>query len=132
MTSSWAYRILFAGQWFWPVPLFILLLFCPESPWWLIRKDRIEDAEHSLNRLFNGDAITERLAMMIHTHEREKELEANTSYLDCFRGVDLRRTEIAFAVMSIQPRESTSNAPPKGALLTLLEKISFWTHAARK
>mgnify|MGYP005988526899 CR=1 FL=1 len=104
MESRWAYAILFAGQWIWPVPLFIALVFCPESPWWLIRKNRIDDAEHALTRLFNGDGIKERLAMMVHTHEREREMEATSSYLDCFRGTDLRRTEIAFFVMSIQPR----------------------------
>ena len=108
MESRWAYDILFAGQWIWPVPLFIALIFCPESPWWLIRKNRIDDAEHALKRLFNDDGITERLAMMVHTHERENEMETSTSYLDCFRGVDLRRTEIAFCVMSIQPRTSLS------------------------
>ena len=32
--------------------------------------------------------------MMVHTNELEKEIEAGTSYLDCFKGVDLRRTEI--------------------------------------
>jgi SP family general alpha glucoside:H+ symporter-like MFS transporter len=42
--------------------------------------------------------------MMIHTYEREKEAkETKTSYLDCFKGVDLRRTEIAVAAMAIQP-----------------------------
>jgi MFS transporter, SP family, general alpha glucoside:H+ symporter len=42
------------------------------------------------------------IAMMIHTDELEKELSAGTHYLDCFRGIDLRRTEIACVVWMIQ------------------------------
>jgi SP family general alpha glucoside:H+ symporter-like MFS transporter len=40
--------------------------------------------------------------MMIHTNELEKEASAGTHYLDCFRGTDLRRTEIACVVWMIQ------------------------------
>lgn len=40
--------------------------------------------------------------MMIHTNELEKEFTAGTGYLDCFKGVDLRRTEIACVVWMIQ------------------------------
>lgn len=121
-TSRWSYSIMFAGQWFWPIPLFIGMLFCPESPWWLIRKNRLEDAEHSLRRLFNNDGIKERLAMMVHTHERENEMETGTSYLECFRGVDLRRTEIAFMVMAIQP---LSGLPLQGANTFFFEQAGL-------
>ena len=128
MSGKWSYDIMFAGQWIWPVPLFIGLLFCPESPWWLIRKDRLEDAEHSLRRLFNDDSIKERLAMMIHTHEREKEMETKSaSYLDCLRGVDLRRTEIAFMVMAIQ---ILSGLPLQGANTYFFEQAGLSVNQA--
>lgn len=122
ISGRWAYGIMFAGQWIWPIPLFIGMLFCPESPWWLIRKDRLEDAEHSLRRLFNDDGIKERLAMMIHTHEREEEMDVRSSYLDCLRGVDLRRTEIAFMVMAIQP---LSGLPLQGANTYFFEQAGL-------
>lgn len=32
-TSQWAYRIPFAIQWIWPVPIFIASYLAPESPW---------------------------------------------------------------------------------------------------
>lgn len=32
--------------------------------------------------------------MIEHTNELEKSLKAGTTYWDCFKGVDLRRTEI--------------------------------------
>ncbi|KAK1714076.1 general alpha-glucoside permease [Colletotrichum lupini] len=41
--------------------------------------------------------------MMIHTNEIEQQMDDGTSYLDCFRGVDLRRTEIACMAFAAQP-----------------------------
>jgi len=38
------------------------------------------------------------VAMMIHTNNIEKELAKGSSYFDCFKGIDLRRTEIACVV----------------------------------
>lgn len=34
------------------------------------------------------------LASILHTNEIEREMETGTSYWDCFKGTDLRRTEI--------------------------------------
>ncbi|KAN0090028.1 putative MFS maltose permease [Hyaloscypha variabilis] len=104
--DEWAYRIPFAIQWIWPLPILIGVLFAPESPWWLVRKNRVADAKKALLRLttrndpdFNADAT---IAMMSHTNALEKEISAGTSYLDCFKGVDLRRTEIACMVWMVQ------------------------------
>ncbi|CRK25865.1 hypothetical protein BN1723_018244, partial [Verticillium longisporum] len=47
-TDEWSYRIPYALQWIWPVPIMIGVYFAPESPWWLIRKGRVDDAKHSL------------------------------------------------------------------------------------
>jgi SP family general alpha glucoside:H+ symporter-like MFS transporter len=101
MPSEWAYRIPFAIQWVWPVFLFIGIIFCPESPWWLVRRGRIEDAERSLKRLSNGEGAEQTVAMMLRTTQEEKEVGGG-SYWDCFKGTNLRRTEIAFAVWSLQ------------------------------
>jgi len=32
--DQWAYRIPFAIQWMWPLPILIGCIFAPESPWW--------------------------------------------------------------------------------------------------
>jgi hypothetical protein len=37
----------------------------------------------------------ETLALIVHTDNLEKEITAGTTYFDCFRGVERRRTEIA-------------------------------------
>ena len=39
---------------------------------------------------------------MIHTNEIEREMQEGTSYLDCFKGTDARRTEIVSATWVIQ------------------------------
>ncbi|KAK3197264.1 hypothetical protein GRF29_1536g1176888 [Pseudopithomyces chartarum] len=98
--DQWAYRIPYAIQWVYPIPLIIGIAFAPESPWWLVRKERYEDAKKMVLRLaspeknpdFNAD---ETIAMYKHTNELEKAVSEGTSYWDCFKGTDLRRTEIA-------------------------------------
>ncbi|KAH8801352.1 general substrate transporter [Xylogone sp. PMI_703] len=103
--TQWAYRIPFAIQWFWPIPLFILAWLAPDSPWWLVRQGRLADAEHSLKRLSSSMTPAEirmKLAMMVHTNSLEKAMKTESSYLDCFRSTNLRRTEIACMVLSAQ------------------------------
>lgn len=105
--DEWAYRIPYALQWIWPVPLIIGIFLAPESPWWLVRKERYEEAKVQLLRLtsrnkeanFNAD---ETIAMMKHTNELEKAVSEGASYLSCFKGTDLRRTEIACMVWFTQ------------------------------
>ncbi|KAJ5183939.1 hypothetical protein N7492_001555 [Penicillium capsulatum] len=95
--DQWSYRIPFALQWIWPVPLMVICWLAPESPWYLVRKDRLEDAKISIRRLAGSkteDQINGQLAMMVHTSKIEAEIEAGTTYMDCFKGVDRRRTEI--------------------------------------
>jgi SP family general alpha glucoside:H+ symporter-like MFS transporter len=104
-TDQWGYRLPFAVQWVWPVPLFCIMVFAPESPWWLVRKNRPEEAERSLKRLSRADAnvdVKATVAMLIHTDDHEREISSGTTYLDCFKGPDLRRTEICTVVFCIQ------------------------------
>lgn len=103
-TTQWSYRIPFAVQWVWPVPLLILILFAPESPWWLARKNRMVDAEKSLRRLSSRspEELNGTLSQIIYTTRLEEELESGGSYLDCFKGIDLRRTEICCMIFAGQ------------------------------
>jgi SP family general alpha glucoside:H+ symporter-like MFS transporter len=104
--DEWAYRIPFAVQWIWPIPILVGVFLAPESPWWLVRKGRIEEAKRSILRLTGrGDpdfSVDETVAMIIHTNELEKEIAAGTSYADCFKGTDLRRTEIVCLTWAAQ------------------------------
>ncbi|CAG7563233.1 unnamed protein product [Fusarium equiseti] len=104
--DEWAYRIPFGVQWVWPVPILAGVIFAPESPWWHVRKGNRAAAKKSLLRLtsanqpnFNAD---DTIAMIEHTNEMEKNLKEGTSYRDCFKGIDLRRTEIVVGIWLVQ------------------------------
>jgi MFS transporter, SP family, general alpha glucoside:H+ symporter len=104
-STEWGYRIPFAIQWVWCLPLFLVAWFAPDSPWWLVRKGRLADAEKSLIRLSSTLTLAEtrlKLAMMVHTDKLEKAMKTESSFLDCFRSTNLRRTEIACMVLAAQ------------------------------
>ncbi|KAI1266372.1 sugar transporter [Xylariaceae sp. FL1019] len=95
--GEWAYRIPFAVQWIWPIPLMVVCYLAPESPWWLVRAGRLEQAKTSIKRLAGGkteDQINNQVAMMVHTTTMESEATKGAAYTDCFKGSNLRRTEI--------------------------------------
>jgi len=103
LDTHWAYSAPFAMQWVWPLVILIGWPFAPESPWWLCRMGRLEDAEQSLRRLASIKVdVKPTLAMIIETDRLEQEMEAGSSYRDCFKKINLRRTEIAVGVYAIQ------------------------------
>jgi len=105
-SDQWAYRIPYALQWMWPVPLIIGISFAPDSPWWLVRRSRYQEAREALQRLTSAaseEELDQTIAMMRHTDDMEREVSAGTSYSDCFKGVDLRRTEITCLTWACQP-----------------------------
>jgi SP family general alpha glucoside:H+ symporter-like MFS transporter len=105
--DQWAYRIPYGLQWMWPLPLFIAIYFAPESPWWLVRRGKAQEAKKALLRLTSLNRETdfdadETVAMMIHTTALEEKITAGATYWDCFKGVDRRRTEIVCMTWAIQ------------------------------
>lgn len=104
--DDWAWRIPYAIQWVFPPPIILGVLFAPESPTWLVRKGRMSDARKSLRRLTSKaateDDISRSLALIEYTDQLEKHMQEGTSYLDCFKGANLRRTEIACTVWVAQ------------------------------
>jgi SP family general alpha glucoside:H+ symporter-like MFS transporter len=89
------------------ISVIIGIYFAPESPWWLVRRGKTEEAKRSLLRLTSSDKETdfdadETVAMMVHTTALEEQTTAGASYLDCFKGHDLRRTEIVCMCWAIQ------------------------------
>ncbi|PWN22107.1 general substrate transporter [Microstroma glucosiphilum] len=104
--GTWAYKMPWVLVWVWPPILGLGCYFAPESPWWLSRKGRDEDAKRSLARLNTGPAdearIERSLALIKYTNMLEEEEVKGTTFLDCFRGVNLRRTELCALVFCIQ------------------------------
>lgn len=75
-----------------------ILFFAPESPWHLARQGQHTQAEAVLRRLQHPDAPIDpkqTLATIVYTNNLEQELQVGTSYMDCFKSFELRRTEIA-------------------------------------
>lgn len=115
-SSEWAYKIPFAVQWAWPIPIIIGIIFSPESPWYLVRKNKLEEAEAVMMKItsrahYGHEDAKKAVAMMVHTNEIEKEVHAGISFRDCFRGINFRRTEIACIVWLIQ---TTCGSPLMG------------------
>jgi SP family general alpha glucoside:H+ symporter-like MFS transporter len=98
-----AYRIPIALQWMFPTPLAILIFFAPESPWWLTRKGKFEQAAKSVARLGRKATVNpeESVAMMRRVIEMEASAK-KPGYLELFKGVDLRRTMIVCGVYLAQ------------------------------
>jgi SP family general alpha glucoside:H+ symporter-like MFS transporter len=91
----------------WYPPLIIGVFFAPESPWRLVRRGRIDDAKKALRRLTSSKKnpafdVDETIDMIRHTTELENDITSGASYIDCFKGINLRRTEIVCAIWATQ------------------------------
>ncbi len=78
------------------------------GPWHLVRKGQFDLAGKTLRRLackgrYTDEEVREQIELIKFTDEEEKATSANSSYFDCFRGTNRRRTEIACAAYAIQP-----------------------------
>ncbi|KAI5457751.1 hypothetical protein BGZ63DRAFT_364534 [Mariannaea sp. PMI_226] len=103
--TEWSYRIPFALQWAWAIPLLLGISFAPESPWWLVRRERKVEARHALQRLTKQSNldIEDTIAVMEHTNQIERQLNyGGASYADLFKGANRRRTEISCMAWACQ------------------------------
>ncbi|KAL6229493.1 hypothetical protein BDW75DRAFT_249641 [Aspergillus navahoensis] len=89
-----AWRMVFAIQWIVGSLPFLVLIF-PESPVWLLSKGKHEEARKSLIRLYGKDnKIDIRFEHLrkILAVEASTSGESEASFLECFRGHNLKRT----------------------------------------
>lgn len=85
---------------------FVIDIF-PPGPFYLVRKDRIEEAREVVRKIARPGHRTERMIdaqieIMKQANEMEKINAANSSYRDCFRGVNTKRTVIGLMCWLIQ------------------------------
>ncbi|KAL4925307.1 general substrate transporter [Aspergillus undulatus] len=104
--SQWSYRLPFALQWAFPLPLLIVTWLAPDSPWWLIRKGRVEEAEASLKRTISApDGVIDTkpiIANIQNTIQIEHDMQIGSSYRECFQGTNRRRSEISIVSWGCQ------------------------------
>ena len=104
--DHWAYRGPFAVQLFFVAFLLIGLPFAPETPWYLVRKDRLEAARVSLTRLYGTHEATDidaKLLTLQATVQMEEATKADQrSIWHCFKGTDRIRTMISMGVFVCQ------------------------------
>ncbi|KAN0096053.1 MFS general substrate transporter [Hyaloscypha variabilis] len=100
LSSTLAYEIPFSLQFFFPLILLLFLPFTPESPWHLVRTNHQTLALSTLSRL-GYPSPTSTLSEITKTIELETKKSQSTIYLDCFKGANLRRTEIAMGIFAV-------------------------------
>lgn len=91
--------------------ILVFIYFCPDPPFWLCKKGHYEAAEKSLRRLATpGVDVGLKMAHIRETLRLEDLFQQSTerlSYLNCFRGLNLRR--LAICVMAYDMQAFTGN-----------------------
>ena len=101
--DHWAFRAPLAAQWLFVVIMLPALSFAPESPWYFVRKGDREGAQRCLKQLYGKNTcVDHKLRMITRTVEAEIELAGSSTWSQCFRGTDLRRTMISIGVFACQ------------------------------
>ncbi|KAF2627819.1 MFS general substrate transporter [Macroventuria anomochaeta] len=119
--NDWSCRIPIAIQWVWVLFIFLGAFMAPELPWWLVRKGCYEEARASLVKTttpqpdvhFDPDQA---LALIKHTNDLEEATNGGVNYIDCFTGVEKRRTLIACVVWLTLQIYRESGLDEEGAL----------------
>lgn len=104
LQSSWSFRLPMLIQYTWIIPLLLIVIWAPESPLFLSRANQNERAAQVLRRLNCDPALDEpgSVAMMRAVNNHEKRTAHSMGLLECFRGINLRRTEITIIIYLTQ------------------------------
>ncbi|KAI0536419.1 general substrate transporter [Xylaria digitata] len=100
-----SYRIPIAVQFAWAIILIVGMLLLPETPRYLIKKGKHEEAARSLGQLrrlpADDPSIASELAEIRANHEYELSVGTAT-YVDCFRGPMIKRQLTGMAAQALQ------------------------------
>ncbi|KAF5975609.1 alpha-glucoside transport [Fusarium coicis] len=120
-------QLIGAGLW---IPfLFVACVFMPESPWYLVRKGRYEEAEKSVLRVIAAHEKPQAkplVALMIHTNETEKRISEGTSYWDCFKTADFAYSATYFFQQAGLDSETSYNLNLGGTGMAFCGTVASW------
>lgn len=98
MMTNASYKVLFASEWCWPCVLFLGCFFIPESPYFLLRKEKLDEAAKALERLRNSkidtSVLLQDMQALIVSERHAASIGKDTSWRECFQGTNWRRTRI--------------------------------------
>lgn len=102
-----SYKTVLALQWTWPPLLMFIIFRMPESPIWLAIRAKDESKTlHALRKIASvphkEEDILANYQRILSTDEQEKQGRGNTTWAQCFRGSDLKRTLTACLVWTSQ------------------------------
>ncbi|KAM0549450.1 hypothetical protein ACHAPJ_009436 [Fusarium lateritium] len=100
--SQWSWRGVVVAQLASPVLCLTGLFVLPESPRWLVTQGRLEDATRSLS-ILRGPSFEagNEIILLKQALDNDSKTKVN-SYLECFKGINLRRTIIIVGVQVAQ------------------------------
>lgn len=107
VTDSIAYKIPFACQWIVPCFIILTVFFWPESPVYLVRRGKLEEAKQSLQKLhgkdgsINTDAIMAQIEETVAAESSDHQ-NKTPSYRECFQKRDRHRTLISMFIYGCQ------------------------------
>ena len=116
-----SYRVAIASEWPFSVVPLVLAVILPESPVWLLQKDRTGAARDTFRKLHGAMVASENQDLFDDmnkavSEERYASHARNATYFECFRGTNLRRTLIVIF----------TNTIPELFGLTLLGHVSYF------
>lgn len=98
----WAFRAPFLFQLLFSAFLLVGSFLSPESPWYLVRAGKLDEAEATLQSLYGSEVdAREKLIIIQRTVEDEGRLE-DPSYVSAFKGTNRVRTLISIGVFACQ------------------------------
>ncbi|CAK7240812.1 MAG: hypothetical protein STHCBS139747_002260 [Sporothrix thermara] len=100
--NQWAWRLVMVIQMVIPLLLLGIYWILPESPNWLLSHGRRDDAKAALMYIrkdsASEDEVDQELALIEASVAEQQEFHRATTYWDCFKGSNGRRTMIACGV----------------------------------
>lgn len=110
--DQWSYRTTLIIQFIIPIVLISAGLMLPESPRWLTEKGRVEEARKVLQFLRGKNApphvVEEEVELLVKAEKEQRELHQASSWADCFKGSNRRRTLIGSGVQCLQQAQGSS------------------------